>query len=293
MSKQAFILSQELRKAKKKLIPSGVDAPRMDADLMLSSILKKDRIFVLTNPEYPLTCKQSEKYRQLVRRRLKREPLAYILGHTEFFSLNFFVNKHVLIPRPETELLVEQSLSYCTAHSGKKLSVLDIGTGSGNIIISIARNFPRAELFAIDSSAGALSLARRNAAFHSLSGKIRFLKGDLFGPLKKSGRNRFDIIVSNPPYVALSDARTLQPEVRRYEPRQALYAGRGGLLFIRRFLAEAHLHLNPGGLLIFEIGFGQADFVKEIIESERRYDSIEFVNDFNNIPRIVKARCYG
>ncbi|MBI5361203.1 MAG: peptide chain release factor N(5)-glutamine methyltransferase [Planctomycetes bacterium] len=293
MPKQSFKLGLELRKAKKKLIPSGVDAPRMDADLMLSSVLKKDRVFVLTNPEYALTRKQSKKYRRLVRRRLGREPLAYILGHTEFFSLNFFVNKNVLIPRPETELLVEQALSHCTTHSSGKLSVLDIGTGSGNIIISIASNFPKAKFSAIDSSAGALSIARRNADFHGLTDKIRFLKGDLFAPLKKLRRSKFDLIVSNPPYVALSDARTLQPEVRRYEPRQALYAGRNGLLFIKRFLSEAHLHLNPGGMLIFEIGFGQANSVKEILESERRYDSIEFVNDFNNIPRIVKARCYG
>jgi release factor glutamine methyltransferase len=236
----------------------------------------------------------------LVRRRERREPTGYVVGHREFWNLDIEVRPGVLVPRPETELLVEEALSRLSpegagpdaspvpANASREsvVRIVDVGTGSGCIAVTLARWLPHAEVVATDASEEALDVARRNAVRHDVLGRMRFMKADLLSGVA----GPFDVVVSNPPYVPAAEIAGLQPEVRDYEPLQALAGGDDGLDVIRRLVPEAAAVLRPGGWLMFEFGFGQADGVRAVIAAEARLNLAEIRDDLAGIPRVAVAR---
>lgn len=238
------------------LAEKGVENPRLEAEWMLCDALCLDRVGLYLNFDKPLSDSELASYRSMVARRGKREPLQYILGSQEFMGLDYQVTPAVLIPRHDTEVLVSEAVKRATgAHS-----ILDIGTGSGCVAISLAKALPEAEVCSVDVSSEALAVARGNAEKNGVA--VNFFEGSLFEPF--AGR-RFDMIVSNPPYIPASDLATLQQEVRGFEPLSALDGGADGLDFYRRITAEAPAHLTPGGWLLFEVGIGQAPEVLELL----------------------------
>lgn len=226
----------------------------------------------------------------LIERRRAGEPIQYITGEAEFYGLPFRVNRDVLIPRPETEILVEQAVKL--AERLRKLGAIaaprmvDVGTGSGAIAVALARALPFAEIAAIDISASALAVARANAERNGVAGRIRFLEGDLFDAV---GGGSFDFVLSNPPYVSESDRATLDVEVRDYEPAQALFAGEDGMEIYRRLLPAARKALVAGGTLLLEIGCGQRAEMQTLLEQEG-FATIEFFRDLQGIPRVAMAQ---
>jgi release factor glutamine methyltransferase len=268
------------------------DAAR-DATLLLLHTLGISRAQLLANPTRPLTSTQQSSYEALIQRRLTHEPIQYITGEQEFYGLALRVTPAVLIPRPETEHLVEAVLSCHPAAqrrdlllpSTQPLRILDIGTGSGAIAIALATHLPHAHITATDISPAALSLARANAARHNLIPRIRFLEADLLSAL--SPTETFDAIVSNPPYVPTADRATLHPQVRDHEPSTALFAGPDGLDIYRRLIPQAHAALTPHGLLALEIGHNQRDAIAALLTGWR---DLRFVDDLQQISRVALAR---
>jgi release factor glutamine methyltransferase len=273
--------SLELRKA-------GVSEARREAGSLVARAIGKDRSFILTHAEDPLTGEQSAQFRDWLERRTGGEPLQYLIGHQEFFSLDFEVTRDVLIPRPETELLVETALELA-GESGEPLYICDVGTGSGCIVISLLhalRETTKARAVAIDVSPAALEVARRNALRHSVSDRIDFVISDCFAALNPSDPTRFDLIVSNPPYVTESALAGLQREVRDFEPRTALAAGPDGLAIIRRLLVDSVSFLKSGGDFLFEIGFDQSAAVEQLLDP-KIWKVLDIKKDLQGISRIV------
>jgi release factor glutamine methyltransferase len=227
-------------------------------------------------------------FEALVRRRERREPAGYITGHREFWNLDLEVRPGVLIPRPETEFVVEEALSRLSGagEARGRYHVVDVGTGSGCIAVALARWLPGAAVLAIDASHAALDLARSNAARHEVAGRVQFVEGNLL----EGVAGPFDAVVSNPPYVPAPELASLQPEVRDYEPAAALVAGADGLDLIRRLVPQAAGVLRPGGWLIFEFGFGQRDGVEAVIAAEARLELEGVRPDLAGIPRVAIAR---
>ena len=254
-----------------------------DAVLLLRHTLTASRADLLAHPERPLDREQQARYQRLLEQRLRFEPIQYILGTQEFFGLNLRVTSAVLIPRPETELLVEAVLARLPHDT--PLRIVDVGTGSGAIALALAHSLPHASVTAVDLSPEALALARENAATHHLADRIHFLQSDLMQQLE--AEPPFDAIVSNPPYIPDADAPTLHPQVRDHEPVQALFAGPTGLEIYARLIPQAHTLLKPGGLLALEIGFGQRDALASLLIL---WHAIEFLPDLQGIPRIALAR---
>ncbi|HBG04617.1 MAG: protein-(glutamine-N5) methyltransferase, release factor-specific [Geobacteraceae bacterium GWC2_58_44] len=238
------------------LAEKGVENPRLEAEWMLCEALSLDRVGLYLNFDKPLTEGELAAYRGMVGRRGRREPLQYILGSQEFMGLEFQVTPAVLIPRHDTELLVTEAVK----RGAGSRSILDIGTGSGCVAIALAKALPGAEIFSVDISGEALAVARGNAQRNGAA--VQFFQGSLLEPF--SGR-RFDMIVSNPPYIPAAELATLQQEVRGFEPLGALDGGADGLDFYRRITDGAPDHLNPGGWLLFEVGAGQAPQVLELL----------------------------
>ncbi len=254
-----------------------------DAVLLLCHALTLTRAGLIARPERPLDREQQARYQRLLEQRLRFEPLQYILGSQEFFGLPLRVTPAVLIPRPETELLVEAVLARlppCTP-----LRIVDVGTGSGAIAIALAHALPQASVTAIDLSSEALALAHENAATLHLADRIHFLQSNLLEQLAPGPG--FDAIVSNPPYIPDADAPTLHPQVRDHEPAQALFAGPTGLELYARLIPQAHALLKPAGLLALEFGFGQRDALASLLTS---WHAVEFLPDLQGIPRIALAR---
>ncbi len=272
--------------ARERLREAGIpsDEADLDARLLAEHVLgwTTERFFVDANQETPVGF--DVRYDALVARRAAREPYAYIVGHEEFWGLDFAVTPAVLIPRPETEIVVEAALALAPNREAR-LSVCDVGTGSGCIAVSIAHERPNATVTAIDLSPSALAVARRNADRHHVAAQIRFRGGDLFDGVQE----RFDLVVSNPPYVAERDRPAIQAEVGRYEPAEALFAGDDGLAMIRRLVAKSPSHLISGGHLVFEFGFGQADAVEALIASAPVLKLVELRRDLQGIPRVAVA----
>lgn len=259
---------------------------RRDAELLLLHTLRITRAQFLANPARILTEEEQSLYRQAIARRLTNEPVQYITGHQEFFGLDLRVTPATLIPRPETEHLVEAVLERLPR--SRPLTILDIGTGTGAIAIALAANLPQAQLVATDISSEALPVAESNARAHGLAGRIRFLHSDLLSGLPLPEQSSFfDAIVSNPPYVAESDRDTLHPQVRDFEPARALFSGAHGLDIYRRLIPQAHAALKPGGLLALEIGHGQHDDLAHLLSA---WNDVHFVNDLQQIPRVALAR---
>lgn len=280
-----------LREAAMTLSASGIEQPRLEAELLLAHVLDASKQDLILHPDRELTDTQEKQFEQLIQRRCRKEPVAYILGHREFWSLEFVVNPHVLIPRPETEGIIEQLLKRAGAASREReLRLLDIGTGSGNLAVVVAVEFPKARITAMDRSAETLSVAQKNAGNHQVADRIEFIQRDMMFPWELSDHGGYDFILSNPPYIASQEMAHLMPDVRDYEPRAALEGGPDGLVCYRRIVPEAYDHLKPEGRLILEVGDDQADAVEKIIQTHGGYDEIEIIQDLSGRGRVVSAR---
>lgn len=262
---------------------SGISSqPRRDAELLLLRIIQQDHAFLLTHSDIQLTREQAAQYDEWLRRRAAQEPIQYILGEQEFFGLTFAVTPDVLIPRPETEHLVEALLARASRDCA--LRIVDVGTGSGAIAVALAHTLPLAQVTALDISEAALAVARRNAEVHQVADRIRFLQSDL---LSAVADERFDAVVSNPPYVAENDRESLEPQVRDFEPGVALFAGPSGFDVYERLIPQARDALQPGGWLLMEMGLGQRNPLKRLLSG---WDEVSFVDDLQRIPRVACAR---
>jgi release factor glutamine methyltransferase len=262
---------------------------RLDAETLLVHILQQqnpqnNRAWLLANHDQTLPSEVEKRFRVLIEHRLAGEPIQFILGETEFYGLPFHVDPDVLIPRPETEHLVEKALRLATHFANPR--IVDIGTGSGVIAVALAAHLHNASITATDISTSALALARRNAERNSVAGRIRFVAGDLLAPIADEP---FEIVVSNPPYVPETDRASLAVEVRDYEPAAALFAGNDGLAIYRRLIPAAFTVLVPGGFLALEIGYGQQPAVSGLLESSG-FRAVEFTADLQGIPRVAAAQ---
>ena len=265
----------------------GIDQPRANAEVLLAHVLGKERIELYLNYDQPLTPDELSRYREAVRRRSCREPVQYITRRQEFWSLEFEVNPAVLIPRPETELLVERALELLPDAPAR---VLDLGTGSGAIAVVLARERPSFSVVATDRSPDALDVARRNALRHGVGDRISFLAMDLFSGFSLS-RCSFDLIISNPPYIGEREFQCLPPEIAGHEPRSALRGGGAeGLDIIRRIVAEAPRCLNTGGSMLLEIGLGQAEPLQNELANNPHFEERRFFKDYSGIMRILYLR---
>jgi release factor glutamine methyltransferase len=278
-----------LAEAAAALREAGAPEARRDAALLLASTIARDQAFLIAHSDDTLTPDQFSLFRDRVRRRAVGEPSQYITGHQEFFGLEFEVSPAVLIPRPETELLVETALD--VLRDARAPLLCDVGTGSGCIPVAILHERVDARAVAVDISPDALVVAARNAARHSVSERLALVASDCFDALNPA-TCRFDLIASNPPYVAEADISGLQREVREHEPRVALTPGGDGLRVIRRLIADAPRFLNPRGYLVFEIGFNQHEAVAQMIES-RVWTVLDIHRDLQGIPRTVALRLNG
>jgi release factor glutamine methyltransferase len=270
---------------------NGLNSARLDAEVLLAHVLCQERLALYLHYENTVAEDALRQYRSLIRRRAAREPVAYITGRREFYSISFAVDPSVLIPRPETEHLVEFVLEHARGFPGpageKALKILEIGTGSGNLCIALARNLPQARIVSLDLSLPAISVAVKNQRRHSDgSARIRFFQGDLFEAIHPK-RGRFHLIVSNPPYVPAECWNELPPEVRDYEPRAALDGGHGGTEILKRILGDAPRHLLPGGTLVLEIGEDQADSLARLAEETGRYRRSHVLRDYADKPRVL------
>src|SRR5665213_468828 len=260
---------------------------KRDAELLLMHVLDCGHAFIAAHPEKSLNAEQQSELRNMISRRALGEPVQYITGHQEFYALDFRVTPDVLIPRPETEHLVEAVLLWATQfHDERTLQIADIGTGSGAIVVALATHLAGANFFATDISEPALAIARDNALTHHCEQRIHFAHGDLLSGLALPESFLFDAIVSNPPYVPTRDAATMQPEVVGHEPHTALFAGDDGLEIYRRLIPAAHAALHPCGLLAMEIGHGQRDALAALLHD---WNNVRFIDDYRGIPRIVLA----
>jgi len=264
----------------------GSATPGLDAEVLLSACLQKDRTRFHIDREQPLTEEDFQKFRRLIERRRCGEPVAYIVGRKEFWSLSLEVNSHVLIPRPETEILVEEVLKVCSGLKAGKLRILEIGTGSGAISISLAHELKNAQIVATDISQDAINVASRNAEINNVANQISFLWGNLFEPVS----GKFDIIVSNPPYISKDEYDRLPTGVRDFEPELALLSGADGTVFHGEIIKAGGIYLKAGGWIFMEIGAGQKDRVEYMLNASNLYDNIAFRADYARIERVSVAR---
>lgn len=269
----------------------GVERGRLDAEHLLAHVLGVKRLQLYLQYDRPLDRAELDRFRPLLRRRAEREPLQYILGHAAFRELELTVDRRVLVPRPETEILVDEVLAWARGHGGGELEAVDLGTGSGAIALSLALEGPFARVVATDVSADALAVARDNARSAGLEGRVEFREGPLFAPLGPD--ETFDVVVSNPPYVAEADAASLEPEVGVWEPSLALFGGPDGMAVIRELVAGAGALLREGGLLALEIGAGQAGLVVVAVEETGAYGDVRVRRDLAGRERVVLATRAG
>lgn len=275
-----------LNEAARSFAIAGIDSPQLDAEILLSFCLGCERLDFIKNPAVPVDEKTLASFRNLTARRLAWEPVAYITGRKEFWSFVLEVNNSVLIPRPDTEVLVEEALAVCMQMDSAEIKILDIGTGSGAIALALACEIPQSRLWATDISAAALATARKNAHNLKLDSQIEFRQGNLLEPVD----DFFDIIVSNPPYIAAEEYDKLPAGVKDYEPREALLAGAGGLDFYREIIGKAPGHMKNNGWLLLETGATQGEQISNIFESSGKYSDISVRNDYAGLPRVIKAR---
>ena len=269
-----------------KLQEAGIVSAKYEAEILLSHVLKKTRLKLYTDISGFIPQEKEEQYKVLLMERSKRKPLQYILGYADFYGFRFKVNENVLIPRPETEILVEAVIDHIVNCFDKKLSILDIGTGSGNIPISIAKSSSMVQIFAMDKSEKALEIAKENAKENGLEERIEFIQMSIYDDYAKLKEKvgHVDIITSNPPYIPTDEINQLMPEISQYEPKSALDGGADGLEIIKKIILVANGLLKYNGTIFMEIGDGQ----KEAVQSfAKRYFSIDFKNDLSDKPRVL------
>ena len=275
-----------LNESTKTLEAAEIPSARLDTEVLLSFCMNCDRLEFYKNPDMTINETQLVAFRNLIARRLQWEPVAYITGRKEFWSFTLEVNSSVLIPRPDTEVIVEEALNICRKIDSPEMKILDIGTGSGAIAIALALEITGAKVVATDISPAAVNLAQKNAAALGLKDKIDFRLGNLFEPVD----GFFDIIVCNPPYISAQDYEKLPTGVKNYEPQDALLAGKSGLEFYEKLIYQAAGFLQKNGWLLLEIGAKQEAGVRGIMEAAGIYDSIEMRKDYAGLPRVIKAR---
>ena len=283
-------LKDVLTSAVDRLTAARVGSPRMNAELLLMFTLECDRAYLFAHPERELTVEEQDRFEESLTQRARGVPAQYITGHQEFWGMDFIVSPAVLIPRPETEHVIETVLQLVEKNDGDRASlpgpiqIVDLGTGSGSIALALAKELPRAEIHATDISAAALDVAHANAARHQLENRIHFHQTDL---LQGFDPGTFDFVVSNPPYVGESEEDEVQLEVRKFEPRNAVFAGPTGLEVIERLIPQAHTMLKPDGWLVIEISGSIAHGVKRLLNDWRQ---VQIVNDLQGIARVVAAQ---
>jgi release factor glutamine methyltransferase len=287
------LLRETLNSAIQHLTAANVPSPRMNAELLLMFTLDCDRAHLYGHPERELTAEEQSRYDDALAQRSRGIPAQYITGHQEFWGMDFIVSPAVLIPRPETEHVIETVLE-CVGRSCPErsrigpspatLRMVDVGTGSGSIALALAKELPQAEIHATEISKAALEIARANAARHQLQHRVHFHQSDLLSGIEK---HAFDFVISNPPYVGESEEDTVQLEVRKYEPRDAVFAGPTGLEVIERLIPQAREALKSGGWLVMEISGTIADQVQKLLTD---WQDVQITNDLQSIPRVVVAR---
>jgi len=295
------LLGESLKSAIAQLRAAGVPSPRMNAELLLMFTVGRDRAFLYGHPEQELSADEQSRYTDALNRRASGVPAQYITGHQEFWGMDLIVSPAVLIPRPETEHVIETVLDRVapalglskgrtflsdqpSSKSHSSFRIADVGTGSGCIALALAKELPHAEITAIDISTAALEIARANAARLELEFRIRFYEADL---LTGFGPDSFDFVVSNPPYVGESEEDSVQLDVRKFEPRNAVFAGHQGTEVIERLVPQAHEVLKPGGWLVMEISGTIAEQVRELLAD---WHEVQITNDLQHIPRVVSAQ---
>jgi release factor glutamine methyltransferase len=292
-----------LKEGMARLRGANVSSHTLAAEVLLMHAVGHDRAWMYAHPEEVLDAAAAQKYLALIARRAAGEPTQYLTGKQEFWGLEFEVTPAVLIPRPETEHIIEVALEWLgprgikinmkTGEPSPPLRVADVGTGSGCLAVALAHELPHAETFATDISAAALEVARRNALRHKVADRIHFLECDLLTPLLSPASEipqpPFDLIVSNPPYVARDEADTLAREVRDHEPHAALFGGPEGVEIYARLIAQAGSLLHHRGILVLELGYNSADRVRAMLAAERRWVNISITNDLARIPRVLAA----
>jgi len=278
-------LKQALSSAIDRLEAADVGSPRMNAEVLLMFVLGVNRAYLYAHPERDLTAEDEARYDEVLARRATGMPSQYITGHQEFWGLDFVVSPAVLIPRPETEHLVETVLELARGIPHPKL--VDVGTGSGCVALALAHELKSAEVYAVDVSADALEIAGANAARLRLDGRVHFTQSNVLEAL--AGVHDFDFVVSNPPYVGFGEADKVQKSVRDFEPRVAVFAGEQGLDVIGALIEQAHRALKPGGWLAMEIGYSMRDAVVNLL-SPTMWEDVRVVPDLQGIPRVVAAR---
>ena len=258
---------EAIQKSTEFLAKKGVESPRLQTELLLAHLLKMPRMKLYLNFDRVLTAPETDCLREFIKRRGQREPLQHIVGSTSFCGYEIAVSRHALIPRPETEILAELGWKFLSTRNLQPSTALDFGTGTGCIAIALAAKCPNAKITALDVSAEALALAKQNATQNKVAEWIEFLHGDGFAAL--AATTQFDLLVSNPPYIASAEIETLDPEVKDFDPRGALDGGADGLDFYRRLAVEAKPFLKVDGKIMLEFGDGQADDIKMILETEK------------------------
>jgi len=275
-----------LNESTKALEAVDIPSARLDVEVLLSFCLKCDRLDFFKNPEMKITKAKQADFKRLVARRLQAEPVAYITGRKEFWSFTLEVNKDVLIPRPDTEILVEEALSICRKINSSEMKIIDIGTGSGAIALALAKELHQAKIIATDISTTALRIARKNALNLGVENQIDFSRSDLFDSVD----DFFDIIVCNPPYISAEEYEKLPAGVKAFEPREALLAGKSGTEFYEKLVYQAGNNFKKNGWLLLEIGATQEKSVRKIIEDSGIYDNISVRRDYAGLPRVIRAR---
>jgi release factor glutamine methyltransferase len=266
------------------LAKAGVNSPRLDSEIILAHTLNLSRTDLWTQDERVLSESEKKIAKKNVERRLNREPVSLIIGHQEFWSLDFIVDGNVLTPRPETELVIETALNCISSHTAR---ILDLGTGSGALAVTMAKEVPECKVSAIDIDPNALSIAKENAVRHGVADRIEFVCADL---IKSTWSGYFSIILSNPPYIKSAEIKKIMPEVQNYEPEKALDGGITGLAFYRAIIPKAIDRLEENGFLILEIGHDQADEVTALLNNFSCYQNIQVIQDYTGYDRVIKAQ---
>lgn len=288
-----MLLKEVLTKTTGFFTEKGYSSPRLDTELLLAHALKWDRVKLYMNYDYPLTETELTAARDLVKRRAQGEPVAYILGAREFYKSKFFVAPGVLIPRPETEEIVEQAVQWLSQFEQPSKTVIDLGAGSGCLGLSIIKEIPEAELFSVDLSAAAIKIASQNAEALGLNDRATFaqMRAEDLTPhkLPETFDGLVDALVANPPYIASTD-KDVDPNVRKYEPPEALFSEENGLAHIKSWSKIAGDLVRPGGFVMFEIGWDQGPAAREIFEKDGRFDKIEVIKDLAGHERFVRTK---
>jgi release factor glutamine methyltransferase len=278
-------VKQAVDSAYETFVANDVPSPRLNAELLLMFVLGRERAYLYAHPERELTAEEQDRYDEVIRERARGCPTQYITGHQEFWGLDLLVSPAVLIPRPETEHLVETVLELVKQRGPEeRLRLVDVGTGSGCIAMALASELPRAEIHACDLSDEALEMARANAARLGFENRIAFRKSDL---LSAYAGETFDFVVSNPPYVGESEADKVQRQVREFEPKVAVFSGQEGMDIYRRLIPQAKVALKRGGWFAAEIGFSAESKVRELLGG---WDEVQVTPDLQGIPRVIAAR---